>query len=139
MKKIILFLMCVALLAACKKNADGPKKIFLSKVLVDGHPETEYVYNSQGQIITEKLYNEHSPFEYVYRYEFSYDKSGNVKELKGYDVPSNKLNHHVVYTLDGQGRITRSAYYSVNGILPGTFSTYIDVDYNAKGLVSKQT
>lgn len=139
MKKFILFLVCAGLLAACKKNADLPKQILLSKILVDGHPETEYTYNSKGQLIAEKMYNEHSPFELVWRSEYIYDAAGNLKELMGYDMPANTLDQHNVFTLDGQGRMARNTYYSVNGNLPGTFSTHIDFEYNANGRVSKQT
>lgn len=138
MKKIILFLICAALLAACKKNGSSPKTILLTKVLVDGHPEVEYTYNSKGQIIGEKWYNEHSPFEFVYRTEYIYDAAGNVKELKGYNMPSNELETHQVFTLDGEGRIVSTAYYSVNGVSE-TFSTYINNEYNKNGRVSKQT
>ena len=139
MKKIMLLLVCAALLAACKKNADSPKTILLSKILVDGHTETEYTYNSAGKLTAEKSYDEHSPFALVYRTEYIYDAAGNLKESKTYNMPSNELKNHNVFTLDAQGRIARTAYYSVDGALPGTFSTYIDNEYNANGRVSKQT
>ncbi len=131
--------MCAALLAACKKNGGSPKKVVLSKVLVNGNTETEFIYNSTGQLIAEKLYDEHSPYSLVHRLEYIYDASGKLKEAKGYDMPSNKLEQHNVYIMDGQGRMVRNTYYSVNGVLPGTFSTHIDFEYNANGRVSKQT
>jgi hypothetical protein len=139
MKKIILVFVCAALMTACKKNGSSPKTILLSKVLVDGHTEVEYIYNSAGQLITEKFYEEHSPFSYIYRNEYTYDASGKPKEFKGYNMPSNQLEEQNLFTLDGQGRIVRTAYYSINGNPPGTFSTYIDNEYNANGRVSKQT
>lgn len=140
MKKLIVLLAICSLVYSCKKDGGGaPKKIFLAKIIVDGHPEIEYTYNAQGQITEERGYDEHSPFALVYRNEFIYDKSGNLVEMKGYDMPSNKLNAHLIYKLDAQGRIVRTSYFSVNGVLPGTFSTYIDNEYNGKGLVSKQT
>jgi YD repeat-containing protein len=137
MKKIILFLICAALLAACKKNGSSPKTILLSKTLVDGHLETEFTYNSNGQLVTENYYDEQSPFALSYRSEYIYDAAGNLKEMKGYDMPANKLNQHNVFTVDAQGRMVRNTYYSVNG-LAETFSTHIDFTYNPKGRVIKQ-
>ena len=84
----MLLLVCAALLAACKKNADSPKTILLSKILVDGHTETEYTYNSAGKLTAEKSYDEHSPFALVYRTEYVYDAVGNLKESKTYNMPS---------------------------------------------------
>jgi hypothetical protein len=55
MKKIILVLLSAALLAACKKGDSLPKKIFLSKIIVNEHLETEYTYNSEGQLATDNL------------------------------------------------------------------------------------
>lgn len=121
-----------------QKNGSSPKAILLSKVLEDGHLETEFTYNSKGQLIEEKYYSENSPFELNDRSEYIYDAAGNLKELKGYDMPSNELDQYNAFTLDGEGRIARTTYYSVNGSLPGTFSTHIDYEYNKNGRVINQ-
>lgn len=138
MKKIIFALLSVALLAACKKGDSLPKKIFLSKIIIDEHLESEYAYNSEGQLTTEKLYDEHSPYALVFRYEYIYDASGNIQEVKCYQLPENKLVSRNSFMLDNLGRIFRKTYYSVNG-LAETFSTHIDHEYNKSGRVIKQT
>jgi hypothetical protein len=139
MKKIILVLLSAALLAACKKGDSLPKKIFLSKIIVNEHLETEYTYNSEGQLATEKLYDEHSPYALVFRYEYNYDASGNIQEVKCYQLPDNKLVSRNLFTLDNLGRLVSNTYYTPNGAYPGTFNTKIDHEYNKNGRVIKQT
>lgn len=141
MKKFILVILCAAaLLPACKKNSSSPKKIMLSKVLVDGKVETENSYNSDGQIIEEKSYNGNSgAWEVSHRSTWSYDVNGKLKEQLAYDMPENELTGRYIFTLNSQGDIVRNSIYDISGGEPGTLNFHIDHDYNGDGRLLKQT
>lgn len=136
MKKLILVLWCAVIFAACKKNSSSHHTIFLSKIILNGEVEEEYIYNSAGQLTEEKSYS-NGIVNYNYRY--SYDANGNPKEMIYYKMPENKASGKYVYTVDGQGRTTRWAIYSMGGGGSWEFSTYIDLDYDGKGQLAKES
>ena len=110
MKRIFLFFICATLVGACKKNSSSSKEILLSKVLLNGELETEFIYNSERQLIEEKIYDDDLGFTALdYRYEYIYDANGNPKEMTGYNLPENKATSRYVYTVNSQGRIERNA------------------------------
>src|ERR1700754_208359 len=88
MQKLIFILLIAALTGACKKESSGPKDIFISKVLVDGETEAEYVYNSSGMLLEEKYFKDNVVSG---RYEYHYDNNGNLLERLNYSMPSNQL------------------------------------------------
>jgi hypothetical protein len=139
MKKIFLIVMSAALVVACKKNSSSPKEIYLAKILVNGEPETEFVYNSDGQLIQEKYFDEDPSVVVVdYQYEYQYDNNGNPLEKLGYDMPEHKLTSRYIFTLNGQGLIARNSIWNTSGPDSGKLSFHIDNDYKA-GRVIKQT
>lgn len=136
MKKILFILLSAALLGACKKNGSStPKDVFLSKIYVNGEPETEYVYNSEGKLIEEKYYDNDAV---AGRYEYHYDHNGNLLEKLNYTMPENKLAGRHIMTLNAEGKIARNAIWNTSGEDSGTLGFYIDHDYT-NGLCTKQT
>lgn len=139
MKKIILIVLGVALLAACKKSSSGSGTWLLSKIIVNGDLQTEYVYNAAGQITQEKYYEEDVGVHLLKtRYQYSYDANGNPTGSTVYRMPSNELISKYDYTVDAQGRISRNTVYDMSDGEPGEFSTYIDYDYDANGHMTRQ-
>lgn len=139
MKKLLFILISAALLAACKKESSGPKEVLLKKAYVDGVPESEFVYNSDGQMTEEKIYqNNMGVVALAYRYEYHYDNNGNPLEALAYNMPENILTGRHIFTLDGQGKIARNSIWNTSGADSGKLSFHIDNDYK-EGHVIKQT
>jgi hypothetical protein len=138
MKRLLFIVLSAALLGACKKDASSPKNILLSKTFVDGKIETECIYNSDGQLKEEKNYWEKlGTWQLGNRAVYAYDANGRLKEKVSYDMPSNTLSSHYVFTVNDLGNITRIAIYNASD--SGKLSFYIDHEYNSDGSVKQQT
>ena len=142
MKRIILVLISVAaLLPACKKNgSSSSKQLLLSKVIYDDKPESEFTYNSDGQLVVEKYYNEENgSWQLTSHHLYVYDANGNPKEMLSYNMPENVLSARYVYTVNAQGKILRNSIYDMDGADSGTLNFHIGHEYNAHRRLIKKT
>jgi hypothetical protein len=138
MKRLFFIVLSAALLGGCKKDTSSPKQILLSKSFVDGKIETEFIYNSDGQLKEEKNYWEKlGTWQLGNRAVYSYDANGMLKEKHSYDMPANIVSSHSVFTVNDLGEITRNAIYNTPD--SGKLSFYIDHEYNGDGGVKQQT
>jgi hypothetical protein len=138
MKQLFLIIIAAALLTACKKESSGPKEILIKKVLVNGDPESEFTYNSDGQMTEEKYYSDGPGAVMTNRSEYHYDNSGNPLEQLSYKMPENKLSGRYIFTLNGQGKIGRNSIWNMSGVDSGKLSFHIDHDYKENRTI-KQT
>lgn len=141
MKRILLGLICAAaLLPACKKDGPStPKQFLLSKVIYDGKPESEFKYNSGGQLLEEKYYHEENgTWQVTSRSIYSYDVNGHPKEELSYNMPENTPSGKYIFTVNAQGKILRNSIWDISGGEPGTLSFHIDHEYDGNGRLIKR-
>jgi hypothetical protein len=140
MKNIMLLICCAVLITACRKSSSPARPIYLSKIMWDGEPLVEYVYNNDGQLIVEKSYDEYpGNTDLVYESRYTYDDLGKLKEMRGYQMPENKLSSICNFELGKEGNVTRIAMFSMSGPDSGKIQSYQDYKYNTDGRVVRIT
>ncbi len=129
-----------AMLPACKKNgSSSPKQVLISKVIYDGKLESEFIYNSDGQLTEEKYYHEENGiWQLTNHFKHFFDANGNPKEILAYNMPENILSGKYVFTVNDRGQILRNSIYDMSGADSGSLNFHVDHEYNASGrLISK--
>ncbi len=137
MKKIIVFLLCAGIWAACKKDKSpdhegkGLHKVFRNDVVIE-----EYIYSDQKRLARINYYDEITG-QFYFASSFEYDGTGRLLGQTFFSSLNKPVSQYV-YTWNAQS-ITQHETRSLSGPDSGQVTVRVKYSYDASGRISLQS